>query len=368
MTGQTDTRILALHWFNLCSPWRINVPLNALRNVGYEVREASIHERVDDALDVDLLVMHRPATMLSLRLIDEARRRGTRIVVDVDDLFLPDVLQPNSPAARAWHPLFHRWDAEARAAAGVDSWECVARAPRNDMMELLHQCLEAADAVTVTTYPLATAYQAFNPKVYVLPNCYDDAEPLWNLGPAARPTVHLGFAGTLGHDDNLAPLVGALEPVLRAHPEVRVVEAGGPALLPLIDAPSEQLVHLGSVAFKVFPLVLQQMDVVLAPLADVPFTRCKSNIRCMTAGLLGLPVVASPVGAYAEYVEHGVNGFLARTPEEWTDYLERLVVDPERRWAMGAANRERARNYAISRNFPRWVGVYESLLGCRCRA
>src|SRR6185437_1085809 len=100
VTVQSNARILALHWFNLCSPWRINVPLNALRSVGYEVREASIHESVDDWPDVDLLVMHRPATKLSLRLIEEARCRGVRTVVDVDDLFLPDALQPNSPAAR----------------------------------------------------------------------------------------------------------------------------------------------------------------------------------------------------------------------------------------------------------------------------
>jgi glycosyltransferase involved in cell wall biosynthesis len=110
------------------------------------------------------------------------------------------------------------------------------------------------------------------------------------------------------------------------------------------------------------------MDIVLAPLADHPFMRCKSNIRCMTAGLVGAPVVASPVGPYATYVKDGRNGFLARSPAEWTAALERLVSDPALRQRMGAANRQCARGYAISANLHHWTHLYAGLLGRHRRA
>jgi glycosyltransferase involved in cell wall biosynthesis len=363
---QRSVRVLAVHGYDLCSPWRVGTPFGALRDAGFALREASPGQ-VDDPGAADLVVIVRPFTLAALQLIETAHRNGIPVVVDVDDLFQPEVLAPESEVARVLHPLAFRREAEERAAAGVGSWEAVAAAPPNRIMEWFWRCLEAADALTVSTPPLAEAYRRFNPHVHVLPNCYDDADPLWDVPPPTRQTVHVGFAGSDNHRDNLALLRGALEPVLRAHPEVRLLEAGALDLLPHVDAPPEQLVHLGTLPFPVFPLLLRQMDVVLAPLVDEPFNGCKSNIRCMTAGLVGAPVVASPVGAYAAYVRDGENGFLARSAREWALALERLVADPALRRRMGAANRRCARRFAISRHAHRWMEVYDSLLRHPCR-
>jgi glycosyltransferase involved in cell wall biosynthesis len=358
--------ILALHWFDACAPWRMRIPLTALHERGYVVRQAHTSQR--PTLDgVDVLIVHRPDSESLLDLIHRAQHQRIPVVVDVDDLFLPDSPPSGSETARLWHPLYYRREAEERAAAGVGSWEAVAAAPPNRIMEWFWRCLEAADALTVSTPPLAEAYRRFNPHVHVLPNCYDDADPLWDVPPPTRQTVHVGFAGSDNHRDNLALLRGALEPVLRAHPEVRLLEAGALDLLPHVDAPPEQLVHLGTLPFPVFPLLLRQMDVVLAPLVDEPYMQCKSNIRCLMAGLVGAPVVASPVGAYAAYVRDGENGFLARSAREWALALERLVADPALRRRMGAANRRCARRFAISRHAHRWMEVYDSLLRHPCR-
>jgi glycosyltransferase involved in cell wall biosynthesis len=54
----------------------------------------------------------------------------------------------------------------------------------------------------------------------------------------------------------------------------------------------------------------------------------------------GIPVVASPVGVNASIVIHGVNGFLAKDPEQWTTFLRRLIADPKLRQQTGAAGRE----------------------------
>lgn len=355
-------QVRAVHWADVCAPWRVTTPLRALSRFGYVLTEATVGQPCD--LDgVELLLLHRPNQRESLALIDEARRRGIASVADVDDLFLPGLLPEHAPFTRNWDPLFHRWEAEEQVALGLKGPEAIAAAPRNEVMERFHACLAAVDAVTVSTPELAEAYRQFNPNIFVLPNYYDDRNPLWQLTPPRRAGVNLGFYGTDHHEDNLQELRGVLEGVLRRHPEASVVEAGGPALLPRVDAPTAQLVHLGSLPFEVFPLLLLQMDVVLAPLADEPFMRCKSNIRCMTAGLARAPVVASPVGPYREYVRPGFNGFLADTADEWEEHLERLVGDAERRRATGEGNRRSAEPYAISVNAWQWVSVYDELLG-----
>ncbi|QCO13644.1 hypothetical protein D3868_31995 (plasmid) [Azospirillum brasilense] len=60
-------------------------------------------------------------------------------------------------------------------------------------------------------------------------------------------------------------------------------------------------------------------------------------------------VVASPVGVNRDIVEHGVNGFLAETPEEWTGALCRLAADPDLRRRLGAAGRAKVeRHYSLA--------------------
>jgi glycosyltransferase involved in cell wall biosynthesis len=344
------------------SPWRVGVPLQALARLGHHTRIVA-EDRVAEHLPrADILVLHNPASAELVELVHEARQQGVAVIVDVDDLLLPGLLPTLARFGRWWHPLRFKWEAETRVKAGLAEADTIAAAPRNDAMLCLQECIRSASMLTVTTATLAQAYHELNPAIYVLPNCYDDMNPLWNVELPPRPTVNIGFLGTEHHGPNLDLLRGALEPILQRDPTVRLVEAGQGGLLTRVDAPARQLVQLGWLPFDVFPLVLHQMDIVLAPLVDEPFMRCKSNIRCMTAGLVGAPVVASPVGPYAEYVEHGVNGFLATEQAEWADYVERLVVDPALRRSMGEANRLRARPYALSLNIERWSDVYYAAL------
>ena len=70
----------------------------------------------------------------------------------------------------------------------------------------------------------------------------------------------------------------------------------------------------------------------------------------------GLPVVASPVGVNADIVEHGVNGFLATTQEEWREALTQLAADPDLRQRMGAAGRRKVeQQYSLQVAAPRLV-------------
>jgi glycosyltransferase involved in cell wall biosynthesis len=61
-----------------------------------------------------------------------------------------------------------------------------------------------------------------------------------------------------------------------------------------------------------------------------------------------------------EVVEDGVNGFLAATPDEWTDKLERLIVDRELRRRMGEVARATVHErYAHAVHYPNFKEVLE---------
>ena len=54
---------------------------------------------------------------------------------------------------------------------------------------------------------------------------------------------------------------------------------------------------------------------------------------------VGLPVIASPVPAYLDIVEQGINGYIAHDRADWLNALQELR-DADRRHRIGLAARE----------------------------
>jgi len=84
------------------------------------------------------------------------------------------------------------------------------------------------------------------------------------------------------------------------------------------------------------------------PLSDDEWTRGKCAFKLLQYMAASLPCVASPVGANAEAVIDGVNGFHATSLDDWERSLERLINSAELRARLGAAGHARvAERYAM---------------------
>jgi glycosyltransferase involved in cell wall biosynthesis len=84
---------------------------------------------------------------------------------------------------------------------------------------------------------------------------------------------------------------------------------------------------------------LVPLDVGLMPLPDDEWSRGKCGMKALQYMALAIPPVVSPVGANRDIVQDGVNGFHARTPDEWVDRLAELLRDETARARLGAAAR-----------------------------
>jgi glycosyltransferase involved in cell wall biosynthesis len=95
----------------------------------------------------------------------------------------------------------------------------------------------------------------------------------------------------------------------------------------------------------------QSIDVGLYPLDAAMYegwAAGKSGFKAIQYMGVGVPYVATPVGASAEIGEAGVTHFFASTEDEWYGALETLIVDARRRREMGAAGRRHAiTNYGL---------------------
>jgi hypothetical protein len=62
------------------------------------------------------------------------------------------------------------------------------------------------------------------------------------------------------------------------------------------------------------------------------------------------------VGAQAEMIRHGENGFLVQTPQQWVEAVRCLKSDPALRGRMGQAGRQRVEEeYSVRTAAPAWL-------------
>jgi glycosyltransferase involved in cell wall biosynthesis len=107
---------------------------------------------------------------------------------------------------------------------------------------------------------------------------------------------------------------------------------------------------------------LAAADIGISWIPDDLWSRGKCGLKVLQYFAAGLPVVANPVGVQAEMVRHGENGFLAETPNEWSEAVGRLAADPGLRQRLGQAGRRLVEaTYSVSVGARRWLDLLDRL-------
>ncbi|MBC7451885.1 MAG: glycosyltransferase family 4 protein [Cytophagales bacterium] len=105
---------------------------------------------------------------------------------------------------------------------------------------------------------------------------------------------------------------------------------------------------------------LQYIDIGLYPLPlDEQWVYGKSGLKALQYSALGIPTVATGIGANLRIMEHDVSGILVITKEEWFNALQRLMDEPALRKRIGEKGRLNVlNNYSVNGN----KEVYLSIL------
>ena len=104
-------------------------------------------------------------------------------------------------------------------------------------------------------------------------------------------------------------------------------------------------------------------DIAIAPLADVPFNRAKSHLKALDAAARGIPIIATDMEPYRDFVRDGETGYLVSSEAEWVKRLTDLIHDEAARAEMGAAAFEVAKGYTMQGNWQLWEAAYEAAAG-----
>ena len=109
---------------------------------------------------------------------------------------------------------------------------------------------------------------------------------------------------------------------------------------------------------------LSRIDIGLYPLPNEEWVLGKSGLKALQYMALGIPTVATAIGANFRVIEDGVSGFLVKTESEWLDRLDKLLTDSRLREKIGIKARERVQNlYSVQANEPVYLKIFEETFG-----
>lgn len=261
----------------------------ALQNPEGAIRVPSVSELAREAPDV--LFVHNAVHDLHLEALERYRRfNDVFMVYGMDDLLFE--LPAYNEFSRTVYP-----DAKRR----------------------LRKAIGCCDRLVVSTAPLAEAFSSMIRDIRVVPN-YLDAD-IWSKlhsrrGQGSKPRV--GWAGAQQHSGDLEVI---FDVVRETADEVQWVFFG---------LCFKEWLALGvevhdPVPFLEYPakLAALNLDLAVAPLAHNRFNQCKSNLKILEYGALGVPVVCSDIEPY----RHAPVTRVPNSKQAWVNAIRERIHD-----------------------------------------
>ena len=264
----------------------------------------------------DVIIFYRvPGYPKMLANIDYANRLGKIVIYDTDDLIFD-----RSTLESYYNKTTGQLSAKELRAVfkGADLYRtaiercCFAITTSDALKQSLEQVLGSG-------------------KVFILPNGLDSVTEkalgnIRNVKQQGRINLFYG-SGTKTHDQDFALITSALEKILVKHDQVDLVIAGHLTLPDQLNEFSYRITKVDLLEVDEYFDLLAHTDINLAPLAPGLFADCKSEIKWLEAAALGIPTVASATEVYQKAIDHGENGLLADSTDQWFECLDRLISD-----------------------------------------
>ena len=273
-------------------------------------------------------------------------KENKKIVYDIDDLIWE--IQPDNAAYSTYAP-----GTEGRATIT----DIIAR---------------GTNAVTCTNDFLRKGIAKYTTKdlseIAVFPNFIDLELYKWKSKPKKKYEITIGYFGSSSHFNDLVNpgFLGGLERIMADYPQVRFYTIGA-----MIQEIKKKFGSRYTTGFgdhdifkwvKMMPLMLQDVDIFVAPLVDITYARAKSSVKYLEYSSTQIPGVYQDIRQYNEIVRHGENGFLCKTETDWYKSLKLLIEDEKLRTKIGKQAYKTVKdNWTIQKNVAQHMEFFGNL-------
>jgi glycosyltransferase involved in cell wall biosynthesis len=305
--------------------YRTYQPMDALARRGHEVRH---NAKGEDRLRVlrrqmDVVHIHRYIDDELFLAVRRVKEQGVGVVWDNDD----DVL-----SVPKQNPRYKKYGGprQRQTTAGVA------------------RMVQLADVVTTPSAVLAAQYRRLGATdVRVLENYLPPQ--FSGVRPRKHDGIVIGWIAGLEHqlDYQALRLREILLQLLESHSDLKIHSVGLG-----LGLPAESYECIPLCAFLELARIAAGYDIGIAPLADVPFSRARSNVKLKEYAAAGVPWLASSVGPYAGLGE--AQGGRLVAADRWREELERLLLGARDRHKLAKRAVKWSRSQGIDKNVDGW--------------
>lgn len=166
--------------------------------------------------------------------------------------------------------------------------------------------------------------------------------------------IIIGWTGSSSTLKYLKEIEGILTDVEISYPQVQFK----------IIADQEPLLQLQRLTFTKWNneteiVDLGEFDIGIMPLPDDDWSKGKCAFKALQYMALEIPTVASAVGVNVSVINHGVNGFLVESIEDWKNCLGKLILHENLREELGRKGRQTVvDNYSVRSNASRFLALF----------
>lgn len=233
----------------------------------------------------------------------QVRNRARRLIYDIDDAIWESHGKP------------HGWLTRLRTRAR------------------LRRTAQAADLCLAANQVICSYLSQWTDRARIFPMALD--EQLWRPTPPPSPgPLRIGWSGAPGNLPYLVALEPALAPLQKRYPEIEWTVLCG-------RAPAAGVIPWRHIPWEpgCEPRVVPSFSIGLLPLPDNPFAAGKSPIKGLQYMACAVPTVATPLAATRELFANDQAALFVTNHSEWTQALERLIIDEALRRRLGGQAR-----------------------------
>ena len=290
--------------------------------------------RARDAVDLrgyDAVLVHRAAALAGPALIERLAARTRPLIFDFDDA----IYRLHSSDA-------NRWTSRLKFPGKTATL-----------------CRVSRHVVAGNDY-LGEYARRFNANVTVIPSSIDTDSYRPRTRSSRDGRLLMGWMGSSTSQTYLEMFAPVLKRVLDGQPLELLVVSDREPVLPGVPHRWRAWSRERETAD------LEEFDIGIMPMPDDEWARGKCSMKALQYMGMGVPAVCSAVGANKEVVEHGRNGFLAETPDDWRTAIETLIRDPALRQRMGEAGRRTVEaRYSMRASAALFADVVRATVGRR---
>ena len=203
---------------------------------------------------------------------------------------------------------------------------------------------------------LANYAKQFNSNVNIVPTSIDTINKHNRIIDYDRETITIGWTGshsTMHYLDFIVPIIKLLE-------EKYTIQ-----FLVISDRnPAYELTSLQYCKWKKESEIddLAKIDIGIMPLKNNEWAEGKCAFKGLQYMSLGIATIMSPVGMNNQLIQHGENGFLAETTEQWIENLTNLIENKELRKKIGLAGNQTIQNqYSVEALKPVYLELFTKM-------